>query len=262
MTMHRATVVTATVLAFAGFGLEAWGADAVELRTPLESTTESRVADMHQCASLAREIDKFTRSTIGRFEISPLLGQATGRFLFESRPSATDEAIPVAYASALGVKWEQSAISDRYVLCLLAKGYAWPENIALSSPIVGERKELAPEREASTLYEAGRVYRLANLLNESERLLRQSVEMDGKRLPDDSEWMIVGIGEVAILYLQLKRLDDGLVFVRRLAPNAERYPRRKQFLWWIFSNYAEALKSAGRDVEAKTFSVLAAEIKP
>lgn len=252
--MHCARALVAlTILA-----TEAMGAESIQLRLPSGSTKESRTEDMQRCVAIAQQIDKFTRGDIGHFEASPLGGRPTGRFLSGSRPSSTEEVAPIAYASALGINWEQSPVSDRYVLCLLANGYGWPDGAATLDE---KRPALSAEREASTLYESGRIYRLAGLLNEGERLLRRSVEMDGKRLPDDSEWLLVGIGEVAIVYLQLKRIDEGLGFVNRLVPNAEKYPRRKQFLWWIFSNYSEALRAAGREKEAASLAERAAALK-
>lgn len=256
--MHRGTLVAATLMVLAIGPLDTRGADAVHLQPPSTSTKESRTEDMQRCIALAQHIDKFTRGDIGRFEAAPLGGRSTGRFLSGSRPSATDESVPVAYASALGANWGQSALSDRYVLCLLAKGYGWP---ASARPLDESRPALSPEREASTLYESGRVSRLAGLLNEGERLLRRSVELDETRFSDDSEWMLVAIGEVAIVYLQLKRIDEGLGFVKRLVPHAEKYPHRKQFLWWIFSNYADALRSAGREKEAASLSERATALK-
>ncbi len=233
------------------FMSNAWSADAISLVVPEASTRESRAADMDRCFSIAKEIDHFARGLIGPFERQPLRGQSTGRFLMDSRPAASEEAVPTRYGSLLGVNWGQSALSDRYVLCLLAKGYQWPESIRVQPNSAEDENVISPADEAATLYESGRILRLRGLSEEAARLLQKSVEMDEKRFPDDSEWMLVALGELAGAFLQLDKIELGMPYVNRVFPHADKYPNQRRFLSWVMDGYAKQLRATGKAVEAE-----------
>jgi hypothetical protein len=86
------------------------------------------------------------------------------------------------------------------------------------------------------------MYRYRGLPQEGERLLKRVVELDGARLPDAHPYMVQDLGEYAIALLDLKRIDEGLQYVDRLLPAAERSPSNlRKFQAWIFERYAEVL---------------------
>lgn len=242
------------------FMSSAWSAETISLVVPDTSTRESRTADMDRCISIAKESNHFARGLIGPFERQPLLGQSTGRFLKDSRPAASEDAVPTRYGSLLGVNWGQSALSDRYVLCLLAKGYRWPESLR-AQPDSGEDGDaISPADEAATLYESGRILRLRGLSGEAARLLQKSVGMDEKRFPDESEWMLVALGELASAYLQLDKIELGMPYVNRLFPHADKYPNQRQFLSWVMGGYAKHLRTTGNSQEAERLETRVKEL--
>lgn len=227
---------------------------------PDASTRDSRAADMHQCVAIAKEIDHFARGMIGPYEKEPLVGQSTGRFLSGSTPAANDDVLPTRYESLLGINWGQSALSNRYVLCLLAKGYRWPEAIRSHAVATEGDRDISHEDEAATLYESGRIYRLRGLSDEGVRLLRKSVEMDEKRFPDESEWMLVALGELASAYFQLDQIELGMPYVNRLFPHADKVPSQRRFLSSVMGSYAKRLKAVGNASEAARLEARMQEI--
>jgi hypothetical protein len=246
------SLVARTVVALAALTpLYVIGDDTLMLVPPAGSTKESRKGDLDKCIAIANEISRLTH-VVTPFERIPLRGEPTGGFLSNGRPGVlNDELIPTRGASALGVNWGQSDVSDRYVICLLAKGYKWPDSVhaAADSP----SSELRPEQETASLYEAGRMYRYRGLPQEGERLLRRAVELDEKRLPDYHPIMVLDIGELAIALLDLKRTDEGFRYVDRLLQVADRSrPQEKKFLAWIFENYAQNVsQEAKADYKSK-----------
>jgi hypothetical protein len=227
------------------FALDACADETVTLTPPSGSTKESRASDLKQCLAIASEIARLA-NVVAPFEKIPLRGQSTGRFLFSAtlsgpRPYADDNANPTRASTALGINQNGSPISDRYVICLLAKGYHWPDAV----PLVSERQpetSLPPEVETKLLYEAGRMYRYRGLPQEGERLLKRVVELDGERLPDAHPYMVQDLGEYAIALLDLKRIEEGLRYVDRLLPAAESSPGNlRKFQAWIFERYAEVV---------------------
>lgn len=231
--------------------------EAVKLVPPTTSTKETRTRDMLNCLGVSQEIEKYAPE-ISSFEKAPLLGQNTGRFLGGKRPAANEDAIPVRYSSAIGINWGQSVASDRYVLCLLALGYKWPSSI---TPIPPASADMLPERESNLLYNAGQAYRRHEVLTEAERLLRRSLELEEKVSGPDSVKTIRRLAELAALYLQLERHDEGLPFAKRLMPVAANYSRpERQFLLSIFDSYGKELRKRHRDAEASLFEAKAAEL--
>ena len=227
------------------FALYARADAGLTLTPPPASTKESRASDLKQCLAIAAEIARLA-NVVTPFEKIPLRGQSTGRFLFTAtlsgpRPYADDDSNPTRASSALGINNDGSPVSDRYVICLLAKGYRWPNSISVGAQEQPEAG-IPPEVETKVLYEAGRMYRYRGLPQEGERLLKRVVELDGTRLPDAHPYMVQDLGEYAIALLDLKRIDEGLQYVDRLLPAAERSPSNlRKFQAWIFERYAEVL---------------------
>jgi hypothetical protein len=212
---------------------------------------------MFNCLGVSQEIEKYAPE-ISSFEKAPLLGQDTGRFLGLERPSAGEDAIPVRYTSAIGINWGQSVVSDRYVLCLLALGYKWPSSI---TSIPQAATDMQPELESNLLYNSGQAYRKHEILMEAERLLRRSLELEEKISSPDNAKTLRRLAELAAVYFQLARYDDGLPFAKRLVPAAASYsgPER-QFLLLIFDSYGKELRKLHRDAEASQFEAIAAKL--
>lgn len=231
--------------------------EVVKLVPPTTSTKETRTQDMFNCLGVSQEIEKYAPE-ISSFEKAPLLGQDTGRFLGSKRPAADEDAIPVRYTSAIGINWGQSVVSDRYVLCLLALGYKWPSSI---TPRIPTTSDMQPELESNLLYNAGQAYRRHEVLTEAERLLRWSLELEQKISGPDSIKTMRRLSELAAVYFQLARYDDGLPFAKRLMPAAVSYsgPER-QFLLLIFDSYGKQLRKLNRNAEASQFEAKAAEL--
>lgn len=232
--------------------------EAVKLIPPTTSTKETRTRDIYNCISVSQEIEKYAPK-ISSFEKAPLLGQDTGRFLGRGRPATDEDAIPIRYSSAIGINWGQSVVSDRYVLCLLALGYKWPSSIATHLPTSAE---MEPELESNLLYNAGQAYRKHGVLMEAERLLHRSSELEEKVSGPDSIKTMRRLAELAAVYFQLGRYDDGLPSAKRLIPVATNYtgPERK-FLLLIFDSYGKELRKLHRDAEANQFEAKAAELR-
>ena len=227
------------------FALHARAEANLTLTSPVGSSKESRGSDLKQCLAIAAEIARLAK-VVTPFEKIPLRGQSTGRFLFTAtlsgpRPYADDDSNPTRASSVLGINNDGSPVSDRYVICLLAKGYRWPDAVSTDAQRQPEA-DLPSEVETKILYEAGRIYRYRGLPQEGERLLKRVVELDGTRLPDTHPYMVQNLGEYAIALLNLKRIDEGLQYVERLLPAAERSPSNlRNFQAWIFERYAEVL---------------------
>lgn len=221
------------------------------LAAPPGSTKESRSQDINKCLAVAIEISRKT-NIVTSFERAPLRHQSTGQFLMTTtlsgpKPYMDKDGNPTRAATMVFSGLGQSPVSDRYVICLLAKGYTWPDSVPPKTSDVVD-SGLPPEQETTSLYEAAWQYRYhAGLPQEAERLLRRVVAIDEKRLPDDHPVMIQNLGELAIALLELKRIEDGLQYVNRLLPTADRARGHlRSFQAWIFEHYAEAVPPEGK----------------
>jgi len=221
------------------------------LSAPPGSTKESRSQDINKCLAVAIEISRGT-NIVTPFEQVPLRGQSTGQFLKITtlsgpKPYIDSEGIPARAATLVLSGLGQSTVSDRYVICLLAKGYNWPDSIPLTTADIAD-SGLPPEQETASLYEAAWRYRFyGGLPQEAERLLRRVVAIDEKRLPDSNPVMVQNLGELAIALLELKHIEDGSQYVNRLLPAADRAKGRlRNFQAWIFEHYAEAVPPEGK----------------
>jgi hypothetical protein len=120
---------------------------------------------------------------------------------------------------------------------------------------------MLPERESNLLYNAGQAYRRHEVLTEAERLLRRSLELEQKISGSDSIKTMRRLAELAAVYFQLARYDDGLPFAKRLMPAAASYSGpEKQFLLLIFDSYEKQLRKLNRNAEASQFEAKAAEL--
>jgi hypothetical protein len=163
------------------------------------------------------------------------------------KPYVDSDGVPARAATLVFSGLGQSTVSDRYVICLLAKGYKWPDSIPLTTADIAD-SGLSPEQETASLYEAAWRYRFyGGLPQEAERLLRRVVAIDEKRLPDSNPVMVQNLGELAIALLELKHIEDGSQYVNRLLPAADRAKGRlRNFQAWIFEHYAEAVPPEGK----------------
>jgi hypothetical protein len=236
------------------------------LISPPSSTRESRSQDINKCLSAAVEIARATR-LLTLFESMPLRGQSTGQFLLTStlsgpKPYVDSEGSPARAPTAVFAGLGQSPVSDRYVICLLAKGYEWPNSIATKGP-ENPNSGASPEQETASLYEAAWRYRhYGGAPQEAERLLRRAVAIDEKRLPDSNPIMVQDLGELAIALLEQKRIDDGVPYVNRLLPNADHAKGHlRNFQAWIFEHYAAALTREGNSEYIAKLSTTAKQLR-
>lgn len=210
---RRAEIVAALTPVFAAFcGCAGRGGSVAEegvvLVAPPSSTKESRGQDIQKCLAAAVQIANGTR-VVTPFEAIPLRGQSTGQFLMSStlsgpRPYADGDGNPVRAPTAVFAGLGQSPVSDRYVVCLLAKGYKWPDSIPPKAADISD-SGLPPGQETASLYEAAWRYRYyGGVPQEAERLLKRVVALDEKRLPDSNPIMVQDLGELAIALLEQK----------------------------------------------------------
>src|SRR5205809_764646 len=188
---HTNSIVALSLVSVALHGCAGRGGAVAEeglvLIPPPASTKESRSQDIDKCLATAVEVFRGTR-VITPFEGIPLRGQSTGQFLMTTtlsgpRPYADSDGNPARAPTAVFAGLGQSAVSDRYVICLLAKGYKWPDSIPSKATDITD-SGLRPEQETASLYEAAWRYRhYGGVPQEAERLLRRAVAIDEKRLP-------------------------------------------------------------------------------
>jgi hypothetical protein len=157
------------------------------------------------------------------------------------------DGIPTRAATLVFSGLGQSAVSDRYVICLLARGYKWPDSIPQTTVGIAD-SGLPPEQETASLYEAAWRYRYyGGVPQEAARLLRRVVTIDEKRLPDSDPVMVQNLGELAMALLELKQFDDGSQYVSRLLPVSDRITGRPRDLTaWIFEQYAKGVPPEGK----------------
>ena len=256
----RFSVVIAVVLA-STIGT-AFADEAVKLIPPATSTKETRSQNMFECLSISQEILKVA-SEVSPFERTPLKGQETGRFLLSGdRPSSEGEGIPTRYSSALGVNWAQSAITDRYVLCLLAIGYQWPPGITSSSAVANPAGQISSKRESTLLYNAGGIYRKRGVLAEAERLLHRSLEIEESLSSEGDPKTLRRAAELSAAYFQLGKYDEGLPLAKRLLPVATSYSGgQKEFVLLILESYAKELRKQNQDADASIFEAKVKELR-
>jgi YVTN family beta-propeller protein len=97
---------------------------------PAQSTPESRHDDVTACLSQA-SADISLAKPLDDDAMLLLQGHHTEGFIREGRPSVNSDYVPTPSASLFVGKsgmYGPPALSDRYVVCLLKRGYKWPEN--------------------------------------------------------------------------------------------------------------------------------------
>src|SRR5215470_6321294 len=97
------------------------------LVSPADSTLQSRKNDIHLCISQAKADVAFGKPPLDAKEREPLHDRATNAFVRESRPVVDREFRPAASKSLFAGSglYGPANLSDRYVLCLLGRGYKW-----------------------------------------------------------------------------------------------------------------------------------------
>lgn len=100
------------------------------LVVPVQSTPESRQDDVKICVSQATA-DVSSGKPLDDDAMLLIQGHHTEGFIREGRPSMNRDYVPTPSASLFVGKsgmYGPPALSDRYVVCLLKRGYKWPEN--------------------------------------------------------------------------------------------------------------------------------------
>src|SRR5262249_13443872 len=95
---------------------------------PAQSTRESRQRDVSACISQARA-DIATGKPLDGDAAALLRGHRTEGFIREGRPGVNSDLIPTPSASLFVGRsglYGPTDVSDRYIVCLLKRGYTWP----------------------------------------------------------------------------------------------------------------------------------------
>jgi len=124
---------------------------------------------------------------------------------------------------------------------------------------------LGPEFEAKALYDAARAARHVGKPKEAEELLKKALEIDDKL--HGREGFLVGytLAELAAVYFDLKKLQEGIPLLMRLEPIVQRYYRRytdqaQTFMKTLYERYSSELSSLGMTSEAERFRNVAASL--
>ncbi len=97
---------------------------------PAQSTRESRQEDVQTCISQARADVSFGKP-LDDDAMLLLQDHHTEGFIRKGRPTMNSDYVPTPSASLFVGRsgmYGPPALSDRYVVCLLKRGYKWPEN--------------------------------------------------------------------------------------------------------------------------------------
>jgi len=97
---------------------------------PADSTLQSRKEDIHLCMSQAKADVAFGKPPLDVEAREPLHDHPTNAFVRESLPVVDREFRPSASKSLFAGSglYGPTNLADRYVLCLLGRGYKWPED--------------------------------------------------------------------------------------------------------------------------------------
>ena len=115
-------LLLAGALAFGGC---AWTSH--QLLAPEGYNLNRRLQAMQQCKLQASRAMGSGTAPLSNQEKAPLQGRATQRFLDRGEPVLDQEGNPAAWQSPFRV-YLSSDLSDRYVLCLLGRGYRWDDS--------------------------------------------------------------------------------------------------------------------------------------
>jgi YVTN family beta-propeller protein len=116
----------------------------LSLVPPAESTRESRQKDVQVCITQARDIS--SDESIGE-DAKLLQGHHTEGFVREGRPAVNRDSVPTSSESLFVGRsglYGPADLSDRYVACLLKRGYAWREGASISSAPVAPNATESP----------------------------------------------------------------------------------------------------------------------
>jgi hypothetical protein len=98
---------------------------------PANSTLEGRKEDIHLCISQAKADVAFGKPPLDAKAREPLGDHATKAFVRDSLPVVDREYRPATSKSLFAGSglYGPANLSDRYVLCLLGRGYKWPDDV-------------------------------------------------------------------------------------------------------------------------------------
>ena len=120
---------------------------------------------------------------------------------------------------------------------------------------------LGAEAEAQELYNLGRIKRKLGKFEEAEELYKDSLQIQASISPVDQVKIGRRLAEFAILYAAQRRFDDGLPFVMKLLPIADRsVGSERKSVAAIFSIYANELSKTKFPGPASVLAKKAAEM--
>lgn len=217
------------------------------LIAPPSATDETKDRYIRGCHRVAVEVSRAV-PYISEYERAPLASRATGNFLRQSRPVVDRTGNPMEWQSAFNVFTPQNAVSDRYVLCLLANGFRWSKD--------EQRKEverLAPsEKDSDSLFDAGALYRRIGVNAEALRLLRLSLQVEEQLSKPDTARVQARLMQLAAAFAQQKSYSEGLPFVTRLLPTADSIVgNHRAFFVALLKDYSAELRKTDRAQEAE-----------
>jgi hypothetical protein len=216
------------------------------LIAPPSATDEAKDRYIRGCHRVAVEVSKAVPH-VSEYERVPLASRATGNFIRQSRPVVDRAGNPVEWQSAFNVFTPQNAVSDRYVLCLLANGFRWSKEEQRK-----EMERLAPsEKDSDSLLEAGALYRRIGVNAEAVRLLRLSLQVEEQLSPDTTR-VQARLMQLAAALAQQKSYSDGLPLVTRLLSTADSVVgNQRAFLVALLKDYSAELRKIDRTQEAE-----------
>ena len=217
------------------------------LMAPPSTTDEMKDRFIRGCHRVAAEVSRAVPH-VSEHERVPLATRATGNFIRQSRPVVDRAGNPMEWQSAFNIFTPQNAVSDRYVLCLLANGFRWSKD--------EQRKEVErptpSEKDSDSLFDAGSLYRRIGVNAEAVRLLRLSLEVEDELSTPNAARVRARLMQLAAALAQQKSYSEGLPLVMRLLPTTDRIAGdQRAFLVALLKDYGAELRKTDRVKEAE-----------
>lgn len=105
---------------------------------------------------------------------------------------------------------------------------------------------LGEAQKSQKMYDLARVKRSLRKFDEAEKLFKDALAIEEKLIPSSNKKIGRRLAELAIVYMQQKRFEEGLSYVERLFPLADLYQAtEKKTVATIFYVYSQEIQNQG-----------------
>jgi hypothetical protein len=125
--MQRLLIAAGLAIILCGCATGPFSGPAISLVPPSKLSSEERGKNLKECYDQAFAGAR-SAAPLTEQEKAPLQGRSTVKFFWEGRPVVYDQ-VPRMWPSHIVPVggYISSKVSDRYILCFLARGYVWPD---------------------------------------------------------------------------------------------------------------------------------------